>query len=250
MGSLRNNSIVVAILLLGVVSQVSAQVMQSTNYRIQSDSINVGGTQSSSTSYYLEDTTGEVATGQSSSTSYLLNAGYQEMQETYLSLSDTTAVDLTPSIGGVSGGISNGSTTVTVLTDSYSGYQLTIRASTSPAMNSGSDTIADYAPVGADPDFSFTTGAAQSHLGFSPEGIDVVARFKDNGASCNVGALETSLSCWDGLSVSDKAVASRTSANHPGGSTTTVRFRVGIGGSVSQAPGIYTATSTLTLLPL
>ena len=38
-----------------------AQVMQSTSYRIQSDSINFGGGFSSSTNYNLESTGGEIA---------------------------------------------------------------------------------------------------------------------------------------------------------------------------------------------
>jgi hypothetical protein len=77
-------------LLLGVAFETSAQVMQSTNYRIQSDSVNVGGIYSSSSNYRLEDTTGEIATGESSSTNYQIKAGYQQMQETYLSLSGGT----------------------------------------------------------------------------------------------------------------------------------------------------------------
>ncbi len=250
MGLPRNNSIVVAILLLGMASHVSAQVMQSNNYRIQSDSINVGGLQSSSTSYYLEDTTGEVGTGQSESTSYIMNAGYQEMQESFLSLSGAATVNLSPSIGGVSGGESNGSTTVTVLTDSYSGYELTIEASSSPAMVSGADSIDDYAPATADPDFAFTVGAGEAQLGFSPEGVDISSRFRDLAGVCNSGSGDTGLACWDGLSMSAEPIASRSSSNHPSGSTTTVHFRVGIGGSVSQPPGLYTATTTLTLLPL
>lgn len=226
------------------------QVMQSATYRIQSDSVNFGGGLSSSTNYRIESTAGEVGTGESSSTNYALKAGYQQMQEVYIALSGMGAVTLTPSIPGISGGFSNGSTTFTVTTDSRSGYDVTIRASQSPAMQKGGDSIADYAPSGAAPDFSFTTDATDSHLGFTPEGVDIVSRYKDNGATCNTGGVDTSLSCWDGLSTTDRTIVSRTSANHPTGSTTTVHFRVGVGGSVYQAPGTYTATTTITALPL
>lgn len=44
-----------------------AQVMQSTNYQIQSDSINIGGGFSSSSNYAVESTVGEVGTGKSDS---------------------------------------------------------------------------------------------------------------------------------------------------------------------------------------
>lgn len=231
-------------------SLAAAQVMQSGSYRIQSDSINIGGGFSTSSNYELESTGGEVATGESSSASYQLKAGYQQMQEVYIALSGFGSVTLTPSIPGISGGFSNGSTTITTVTDSSSGYELLISSSVSPAMQKGSDTIADYVPVGAVPDFSFTTDAADAHLGYSPEGADVAVRFLDNGSSCGVGSLDTTLSCWDGLSTTPVSIASRTTANHPIGSTTTVHFRVGVGGSVLQPPGTYVATTTITALPL
>ncbi len=226
-----------------------AQVMESSNFQIQSDSINFSGGLSTSTNYVLESTAGELASGVSTSTNYALKAGYQQMQEVYIALSASSDIALSPSIPGVSGGIANGSTTVTVITDSPSGYALSIAASDSPAMQKGPDAIADYAPQG-DPDFSFETGAADAHLGYTPEGADVVQRFKDNGSSCNTGSGETPFACWDGLSTAPEIIASHGSANHPTGATTSIRFRVGVGGSVIQAPGSYVATTTVTALPL
>jgi hypothetical protein len=248
----RQLIVAVAILACGFAPYVSAQVMQSTSYRIQSDSINVGGVFSTSSSYRLEDTTGEVATGLGTSTTYNLSAGYQSMQEVYLSLSSIADVTLTPAIGGVSGGTSNGSTTMTATTDNPAGYQLTIQASSSPAMqqDGGSSNIDDYAPSGADPDFSFTTDVTESHLAFSPEGTDIDSRYKDNGSSCNTGSGDTALACWDGLSTTPRTIVNRTSPNHPSGTETTIRFRVGIGSSVIQPEGTYIATTTVTLLPL
>ena len=227
-----------------------ALVLQSTNYHIQSDSINFGGGLSTSSNYTLESTAGELASGVSTSSNYALKAGYQQMQEVYIAISGATDVVLSPSIPGVSGGMANGETTVTVITDSPSGYALTIASENSPAMQKETDTIADYAPQGADPDFSFVLGAADAHFGYTPQGADVVQRFKDDGDSCNAGSLDTALSCWDGLSLVEKTIASNTDANHPGGASTTVYFRVGVGGSVIQAPGVYTATTTFTALPL
>lgn len=232
------------------VSLTNAQVMQSTNYRIQSDSVNFGGGLSSSTNYKLESTAGEVATGDGTSARYNLKAGYQQMLTTFISMTSADAVLMSPSIPGISGGVANGSTTVTVTTDSFAGYQMTIHASQSPAMQKGSDTIADYVPTG-NPDFTFTTNVTDAHLGYSPSGADVTARFKDNGAVCGTGgALETALACWDGLSTSPVEIVYRASANTPNGSTTTVNFRVEIGGSVVQTGGTYIATTTLTAVSL
>jgi hypothetical protein len=232
-------------------SIAGAQVMQSSSYRIQSDSINFGGGLSTSTSYRLESTAGEIATGESSSATYQLKAGYQQMQEVYIAMAGFGAVSLSPSIPGISGGFSNGSTTVTVTTDSSSGYSLQVSASQSPAMQKGGDSIADYSPAGAVPDFTFTTDATDAHLGYSPEGVDIDTRFKDDGVgTCGAGGSDTALTCWDGLSTTPRTIAQRTNANHPNGSTTTLNFRVGVGGSVFQPSGTYLATTTITALPL
>lgn len=242
-----------ALTMLGMHSTlaVSAQ-MQSGNYQIQSDSINVGGGFSSSTNFQQESTAGEIATGPSDSPSFSLNAGYQQMQEVYIALSGATDVSLSPAIGGVSGGESNGTTTVTVITDSSAGYQLTIAAENSPAMQSSLDTIADYAPVGAVPDFTFNYGAAEAVFAYTPEGVDVVSRFLDNGTdTCGGGGVtDTTSRCWDGLSTTATVIASSPDANHPAGTVTSIGFRVGIGGAAPKTEGVYYATTTVTALAL
>jgi hypothetical protein len=234
---------------MGILGTGYAQVMQSSSYKIQTDSINFSGGLSTSSNYTLESTAGEIATGESSSSNYALKAGYQQMHEVYLSLSSVTDVALSPSIPGVSGGVANGSTTVTVITDGTAGYELLIESESSPAMQKALDSISDYVPA-SNPDFSFITGTADSHFGYSPEGVDIVSRFKDNGSACAVGALDTVSACWDGLSTTSERIALGTGSNHPNGATTTIRFRVGIGSAVVQTPGIYTATTTLTALAL
>lgn len=231
---------------------LAAQVRQSTNYQIQSDSINFGGGLSTSDNYELESTAGEVATGPSNSTNYIVNAGYQQMQVVYISLAGANDVTLSPTLGGLTGGTSNGSTTVTVITDSPAGYQLTIEAENNPAMQSGANTIADYVPVGSEPDYDFDTGDTDSQFGYSPAGVNVVARFLDDEVdTCGGGgSTDGDLKCWDGLSTTAETISQGSDANHPDGATTTVHFRVGIGGLVGQAPGVYFATTTLTAVAL
>ncbi|OIP77728.1 MAG: hypothetical protein AUK16_01215 [Parcubacteria group bacterium CG2_30_44_11] len=226
-----------------------AQVMESTNYKIQSDSLNTGGGFSSSTNYQIESTVGEVGTGNSASNNFEIRAGYQQMQEVYLSLTGASAVVLGPAIPGVSGGNATGSTTVTVTTDSLSGYRLTIEAVSSPAMQSGGNTIADYVPAGANPDFMFTVGSADAYFGFSPEGAHIANRYRDNGGVCGSGA-DTNDRCWDGLSTTPVTIASSPNSNHPNGTATKIEFQVGVGSSVVQPAGTYIATTTLTALPL
>lgn len=228
-----------------------AQVMQSSNYQLQSDSINFGGGRSTSTSYNLESTAGEIATGESSSASFDLYAGYQQMQTVYIALSAVSDFALSPAIAGISGGESSGSTTVTVITDDPAGYQLTIAAENSPSMQSDTASINDYAPVG-NPSFAFSYSSTEAVFAYSPEGSDVSSRFLDNGTdTCGGGGSnETNDRCWDGLSTTPTTIAQATDANHPSGTPTTIEFKVGVGGSVGLAPGTYAATTTLTALPL
>lgn len=244
------SSLVLTLILFSSLHLAGAQVMGSTNYRIQSDSINVGGGLSSSTNYTQESTVGEAGSGESSSETFTLRAGYQQMQEVYIAVSGATTTVLSPALGGISGGTSNGSTTVTVVTDSPSGYSLSIASESSPAMQSGANTLADYDTVGAAPDFNFLTDASDAHLGFTPEGSDVALRFQDSGGVCNSAGTDTSLACWDGLSTTSEVIAEGVGANHPDGATTTIHFRVGIGGGAQAVPGVYTATTTVTAVPL
>lgn len=250
-GSISVLSFFGTVLVFVVMNITSAQVMNSSNYQIQSDSVNFGGGYSSSTNYQIESTGGEVATGESGSGSYLMRAGYQQMQESYIALSASGNVALSPSIPGISGGTATGSTTVTVTTDSLAGYELTVEALTNPAMQSGANSIADYVPGGASPDYNFTIGASDAYFGFSPEGSDIVQRFLDNGSTCNEPAgSDTADKCWDGLSTSPVNIAVGSGSNHPAGVETSIQFKVGIGGAVVQPVGSYIATTTVTAISL
>jgi hypothetical protein len=229
---------------------VFGQVMSSSNYKIQSDSLNFGGIRSTSSAYIMEDTLGESASGVSSSTNYRVNAGYEQMQEVVLSVVPAGNVVMLPAIGGVTGGTSNGSTTFTVTTDDPAGYTVTIAASSSPALVSSLDSFADYVPAGANPDFAFANAAAASSFAFSPEGAQIAARFRDNGSACGIGASDTANACWDGLSVTTKTIAGSTASNQPSGTVTKLNFRAASGASHIQTDGTYTGTTTLTVIAL
>lgn len=236
-------------LLFGGLQFGSAQVRSSTNYQLQSDSINFGGGLSTSTNYNQESTFGEVGTGKATSTAYNLYGGYQQMQEIYLSMTAPTNVTLLPNLAGITGGTSNGSTTVTVTTDGPAGYSLILKSQTDPAMQNGIYTIGDY-DEGIDADYSFAVTGGIAHLGFSPSGNDIVQFFKDNTSLCGLGTLDTPLACWAGLTTIGTTISEGSGSNHPNGATTTINFRVGIGSGANVVTGLYTATSTLTALPL
>jgi len=229
---------------------VSAYVISSENYRIQSDSINVGGLDDQeSANYMLKDTIGEDSSGESASASYNLKAGYRQMDETFFSISSPSDVTMSPSIGGVTGGTGNGQAIWTVTTDNPAGYVLSIKASTDPALKSGSYSFADYTPSGGTtPDYNWSIISADSEFGFTPEGSDIVQKFKDNSSACNTGSNDTSDKCWYDLSTSDEDISNSSSANHPSGTATTVKFRAQSGSSHLQAEGSYTATVTVTAI--
>lgn len=241
-------SLLLALAIIFTAPIAEAYVASSSSYRLQEDSINVAGGLSTSTNYRLEDTVGEDASGTSTSATYKLKAGYQQMQDVYLAITAPGNITLAPNIPTIGGGTANGQGAWTILTDNAAGYTATIVASAAPALVSGANNIPNYVPAGADPDFTFTTPAASARFGFSPEGTDIASRFRDNGVACNLGAGDTVNACWDALAATQKTIASRTTANHPSGIATTIKFRAVSGASNTQAAGSYTATATLTVM--
>lgn len=226
--------------------------MQSTNYKISFDTVDNGGRNSSSTNYTIEDSIGEQATGISSSTNYTIEAGYQQMYGSYISITSPSNITL-PAIGGLVGGVSTSSVAWSVLTDDSAGYILYVQASTTPALVTASNSaFADYVPAGGTttPDFTFSISPSTSAFGFSPQGPDIVPRFKDNGSTCNTGTSDTAYACWDGFSTTSKNIAESSSSNQPSGATTTIQLQAQIGSSKIQDSGSYSATIITTALAL
>lgn len=242
--------IVITALLAATTPLAWGYVASSTNYRLQSDSLNFAGSRSTSTNFVMEDTVGEIGTGTSTSASYNVHAGYQAMQGGSLSISSPADVTLTGTITNTAGGQADGSAAWTVITDNSAGYTLAIKASASPAFVSGSNSFADYTPASSDPDFTWSVAASSKEFGFTPEGDDIVAKYKDDGASCNTGSGTTASACWDDLTTSDQTISQRASATGGSGVSTTVRFRAEAGASSAPATGTYSAAVTLVLTAL
>jgi len=206
--------------------------MTSTNYEIKADSINIGGHQQTSDNYRMSDTIGEISTGESTSANYKLKAGYQQMvSESYLSISSPSDVLMSPSIPGLSGGTATGEAEWTVITDNPAGYSLTIEASTSPAMQgqTQSDSFVDYTEASSGiPDYDWSVADSTAEFGFTPEGNDIVQKFKDNGSdACNTGSNDSADKCWYHFSTSPESetICNSYSANHPSGTSTTIKFK-------------------------
>jgi len=228
---------------------VLAAVASSTNYQIESDSLNFGGVLSTSPNYRLEDTLGEIATGNSSSASYKIKAGYRAMLGFSISISAPSNLTLS-AITSLPSGRSEGSVAWTVITDNDAGYTLAIKAATNPALKSGSgsDNFVDYSPGGNVPDYIWSVEANASEFGFSPEGADVASSYLDNGSTCGAGSSETANRCWNGFSTTNKIIASRASNNTPSGTVTTVKLQAEVTAGRAQTVGNYSAALTATAL--
>lgn len=242
-------STALCLIILSSMPFVAAQVRTSPSYELQSDSINIGGGLADSDSYILESTVGEVATGDSDSATYSLRAGYQQMQEVFLSLSGGDDLVLSPALPGITGGEAVGSTTFTVITDSPSGYSLSIQADGAPAMVRGDGpVIADYNPS-TTPIPSVGLSTTTAAFGYAPTGNDIVDLFRTDGGLCNAGS-QTEVGCYTGLTTSDVIVAQSSGANHPTGATTTLNYELEVTLGTVVSEGAYTATTTVTAMPL
>lgn len=231
-------------------SFVLSQVRESANFKIERDSINIGGGLGTSSSFQLQDSVGEVGTGFSESTNYKIQAGYQQnIEETFIAISAPTDLTLN-SINGLTGGSSTTSAAWNVTTNNNSGYSLSIKASTDPALKSTLDSFDDYSPATSDPDFDFSIDSSSAEFGFSPSGADILGKYKDNGSACNVGTSDSLYKCWDGLSTTTLSVAQSGTPNDPGGTQTTINFRAESGNNKILTAGSYSATITMTALAL
>lgn len=247
----KRNIVFALILFLGIFfsSKIFADYMQSGTYKMQSDSLNMGGESSSSGTYKVSDTLGEVGTGDSNSSTYYMHAGFWQMQESFISISNPSDLVMS-SMAGLSGGSSEGTMSWLVTTDNTAGYSMTIASTTTPALQSAEDSLDDYTPQTSDPDYNFINPSTTSRFGFSPEGTEAIQRFKDNGVACNTGALETQGKCWDGLSTTPKQMAGSSTSNIPSGSNVTVRFRAETGADHIQTSGDYNVTIVVTAVTL
>ncbi|MDD2732000.1 MAG: hypothetical protein PHI53_02275 [Candidatus Pacebacteria bacterium] len=242
---------------------VFGYVMESNNYRIESDSLNVGGGDyQESDNYFIRDTLGEVSTGISETENYKLKAGYRQMTaDFYISISSPLDVTMLPNILGMTGGTATGEASWTVLTDNPAGYSMVISASSSPALvgQSQGDSLSDYTPTNSGtPDFNWSVADDSAEFGFTAEGSDIVKRFKDSAGVCDIDDLDTSNSCWYNFSTSNLTISDSSLPNHPAGTGTTVKFKAQLynedgvpnSGSGMLLEDTYQATITVTAVAL
>ena len=164
-------------------------------------------------------------------------------------------VAMSPSIAGITGGNSAGTTSVRVRTNNDIGYNMTIAFSSTTAMRQTSQgnlgSISNYNPTTINvPDFAFTNEVF-SQFGYTviaSTSADLNTSFRDSGAACNTSTGNLANSCWLNPSTTAKTIINTSLPSTSSGSTSTIAFRINIPPNpVPLVPeGGYTATATLT----
>ena len=172
-------------------------------------------------------------------------------------ISITSPVDITlnPSIPGITGNAGSpatGSVTWTVKTSNAAGFNMKINATTDPALQlEAGEFFDDYTPaVAGSPDFDWASpDAASAEFGFTvePETVtDTDSLFIDDGADCDVGALNGADTCWlDFNGQSNIDIINRSTATGLSGEDEVVKFWAE-SNAKHLKEGNYTATIQVT----
>jgi hypothetical protein len=153
-------------------------------------------------------------------------------------------------LSGFTGGTATNSLTWNVKTNNAIGYNLGLKASTAPALGTGTYNIADYTPPGAPatPDYTWNIDTAISEFGFAPyNATSSVSKFKNDASKCATGSTVTAWKCWYGLATADVQTANRSTKTTTAGEDNIIYLEVQINAANGyQENGSYTATLTAT----
>ncbi|MFC1801966.1 hypothetical protein ACFLY7_00790 [Patescibacteria group bacterium] len=238
-------------------NQTFAYVSSSANYRLQSDSVSVGGNSGTSANYKINETVGGTATGEVTSASYKVKAGYQQMQGVTLSVSAPTDVSLTSL--GLTQDSSVGSVAWTVATNNPTGYTMTVSASSTSGCTDWDgegleDILCDTSTNEAFDDLATTSKSTWSvsnsyAFGFSSLGNNTTGW--DNGtpdSDCvSTADVPSTTLLWQGFNGNTEyEIASSTSSIASGVETTLCLATEQ--DTVFAPSGTYYATTTVTVL--
>ena len=167
-------------------------------------------------------------------------------------------VTMAPSLGGITGGVSNGSTQFVVKTNDHAGYQVSMTSSSTLGMigaASSTNYIPWYVPaIATTPDYTFSSTTGKAVYGFTVEAStsnDVAPMFYENGTTCGGSATNhtNTPACWIGATSTALTIVNRIVPTPAGGATTTMKFRVAIIGTPNPIlpDDTYVSTTTLTM---
>ena len=164
-----------------------------------------------------------------------------------VSITDGANVNMTPNMGMSANG-SIGSSSWTVKTSTATGYTLAVKASSAPALVSGTSFFADYTEVtnGTPEVWSVASGAKE--FGYSVYGTDTGATW-GTGNGCGSAGVPLGTMKYVGFEIADKIIASSSVVTSIAGTTTNICFAVEQD-TVFAPSGTYTATITATATTL
>ncbi|MBU2578787.1 hypothetical protein KKA09_01575 [Patescibacteria group bacterium] len=173
-----------------------------------------------------------------------------------ISISSPADVTMSSAIPGVTGNLGSprtGSATWTVITNNDTGFNMTIKSTSTPSMIlDGTYNFSDYSPATTTaPDYTWSSPAASvAEFGYTVEPAtvaDTATFFKDNGTACNIGTANAANSCWQNASTTDVQIINRTTNTAAGGEAEVVKFQTESNAKYLQE-GNYTATIIATAL--
>ena len=175
-----------------------------------------------------------------------------------IALSIGSSLVLSPSIPGVTGGVSSGDLPFNVKTNNSLGYQVSLSfAQVVPFRHLliPSSYIFNYVPqvVGV-PDYNLVTPTKSHGFAYSVYSDNATQLFRHSGSTCGVGSDNTLGKCWfNKVDASvPTTIVERNSATGAEGATSTLQFRVVVDQNATPMllEGEYQATVTVTVLPL
>ena len=165
-----------------------------------------------------------------------------------ITISDGANVTMDPNIGIVSDS-SIGSSSWLVKTNALNGYTLAVKASTTPALKSGTESFADYTEGTSGIPEAWSVGVGDKEFGFPAYGTDTTTGTWGTAQSCGAAGIPDAAQYYVGFTTSDKTIATRALVTPTAGITTTICFAAEQN-AVYAASGTYTATITATATTL
>ncbi len=161
-----------------------------------------------------------------------------------ISISNGADVTMAPNLAtGTPGSI--GSSSWTVITNSNAGYKIDVKAQTSPALKSGSNTIEDYTETSAGVPEVWSVPSGSKEFGYSAYGTGVDTGTWGTGAGCGSSGTPLGTMKYVGFSTTDKTIISTSAPTAYAGTVTNICFAAEQD-TTYASPGTYTPTITAT----
>ena len=175
-----------------------------------------------------------------------------------IALSIGSSLVLSPSLPGVTGGVSSGDLPFNIKTNNPLGYQVDLKFSEAVPFRhlfSPSFYILNYVPVATGvPDYNLVTPTKSHGFAYSVYSDNATQLFRHSGSTCGVGSDNTLGKCWfNRVDASvPTTIIERSGATGAEGATSSLQFRVVVDQNATPMllEGEYQATVTVTVLPL